>query len=532
MWNKGWRDRIWSEFDNHFDVIVIGGGITGAGIFREAAFAGYKVLLLEANDFASGTSSRSSKLVHGGLRYLKNFQFKTTLNSVSERQQLLKHGKGLINHLDILFASYQGDKVPAWQMGLGMAIYGIMAGKWQYERLSCKASKELISGLNPNNLIAGFPYFDAQTDDARLTLRVLQEGADQGGLALNYAKVDSLLRDKNGVAQGVRVIDQAPEHFGRDAEITADIVISATGAWADELRDSAQKKRIRPLRGSHLGFSVERLPLPCSISINHPRDGRPVFAFPWEGITLVGTTDVDAKPDKGKEIPKDPAISQNEAEYLLEFVNFAFPNLGLEAEDVVSTWAGIRPVINTGKADPSKESREHAIWYEDGLLTITGGKLTTFRVMAKDVMKVAKRHLRSKTKPKKHFPILDSSKLIPSEYAERIDELSLARILGRYGVYGEKIIHASGGNLSKVPGSITLWQEIEWAAENERVVHLDDLLLRRTRVGLLLPNGGKEYLDPIRTLTKDSLQWDDTRWDKEVINYNQLIKTSYSMPHH
>ena len=527
MWTNGWRDRVWSQLDTHFDVVVIGGGITGAGILREAAQAGYKVLLVEAHDFSSGTSSRSSKLVHGGLRYLKNFQFKTTLESVSERQNLLKHGEGLIHQLDILFASYEGDTVPAWQMGLGLVIYGIMAGKWQYARLSKKEARDIVSCLNTSHLVAGFPYYDAQTDDARLTLRVLQEGVARGGLAVNYTKAISFARDTKGMVRGVIVQDQAPEQFGREAEISADLVISATGAWADKLREKiGQPNRLRPLRGSHLVFSKERLPLPCSISINHPKDGRPVFAFPWEGATIIGTTDIDTH----GEVVQEPSISSEEAEYLLEFARFAFPRQAVSPEDVLSTWAGIRPVVNTGKANPSKESREHAIWYEDGLLTVTGGKLTTFRVMARDTMRAAHKHLLKKLDVHRKAPILSTSIVDPFELDKFSNPQTVTRLYGRYGIFTpDFIINLDIRKSMEITQTDYLWGELEWAAAYEGVVHLDDLLLRRTRLGLLVPNCGMDLLDEVRDKTANKLGWDEGRWNKEAADYKKLIQGSYQM---
>jgi glycerol-3-phosphate dehydrogenase len=528
MWKGDWREQVRSQFDTHFDIIVIGGGITGAGILREAARLGYKVLLVEANDFASGTSSRSSKLVHGGLRYLKNLQLKTTLESVTERQNLLKHGKGLINHLDIVFASYQGDHTPAWQMGLGLVIYGIMAGKWQYSRLSSAEAQKIIPVLNTDQLVAGFPYYDAQTDDARLTLRVLQEGIHSGGLAINYTKVVSLLRNQHGLVQGVGVIDQTPELEGNESEITADLIINATGAWADHIREKIERpKRLRPLRGSHLVFQQNKLPLPCSVSINHPKDGRPVFAFPWEGVTVVGTTDIDTY----GEVPNNPKISEEEAEYLLDFVQFAFPNQELAFDDVLSTWAGIRPVINTGKDNPSKESREHAIWFEDGLLSVTGGKLTTFRVMAWDVMKNAIKHLDNKKFSPSSLPILSRPKLNGSAYDIEISEAVLNRLIGRYGDYTEDILNNGTKTTPEfIPETQTIWRELEWTAENEGIIHLEDLLLRRTRIGFLLPDGGRNLLPEIRAKIGDKMPWSDERWQNEIEMYTSLIDIAYSLP--
>src|SRR5512145_1412598 len=290
-WTKGWRERVWSQLDQPWDMIIIGGGITGAGILRQATHAGLRALLVEAHDFASGTSSRSSKMVHGGLRYLSTGQIKLTMESVHERQRLLHEGTGLIDPLEFLLVSYKGDRPPAWIFAVGLMIYDTLAMRWQHQRESVNEMETLCPQLTRNSLAGGFRFFDAQTDDARMVLRVLQEGVRAGGSAINYARVEGLLRDPRGRVCGVQLRDQAAN---RTAEVMAPVVVNATGAWADELRGTlGQPRRLRQLCGSHLIFPREKLPVNKVISFLHPVDRRPVFAFPWEGVTLIGTTDVD-----------------------------------------------------------------------------------------------------------------------------------------------------------------------------------------------------------------------------------------------
>src|SRR5512142_1880015 len=292
-WTKGWRARVWGELDQKWDLLIVGGGITGAGILRQAAHAKLRALLVEADDFASGTSSRSSKLVHGGLRYLKNAQIKVTLESVREREYLLKQGRGLVNRLGFLYACLQGDSIPGWIFGIGLGIYDIMARQWSHRSYDIDDMRELCLALTTPALLSGYRYFDANTDDARLVLRLLRESVADGALALNYARVDSLLRTRDGRVCGVALRDTSGE-VERQTEVLAKVVVNATGAWADELRGNLQQRpRLRPLRGSHLVFPFQRLPLTRAVSFLHPRDGRPVFALPWEGVTLFGTTDVD-----------------------------------------------------------------------------------------------------------------------------------------------------------------------------------------------------------------------------------------------
>jgi len=526
-WTRGWRDQVWGELDQKWDLLIIGGGITGAGILRQAAHAKLRALLVEADDFASGTSSRSSKLVHGGLRYLKNAQIRLTLESVREREYLLKQGRGLVNRLGFLYACLQGDSIPGWVFGAGLAVYDIMARQWSHRSYDVDDMRELCPALTTSALRSGYRYFDANTDDARLVLRLLRESVADGALALNYARVDSLLRTRDGRVCGVVLRDTSGE-AERQREVCAKVVINATGAWADELRLKVeQKPRLRPLRGSHLVFPFQRLPLTRAVSFLHPRDGRPVFALPWEGAILFGTTDVD----HGPHLQTDPSISSAEAEYLLAGLQFVFPELQLTFDDVVSTYSGLRPVVNTGKADPSKESREHAIWDENGLLTVSGGKLTTFRPMARDALKAVRKHLGHI--PFDHdTPVLDSfPPKAESLFADsRLTPAQGLRLLARYGTQSiRSFIAASAADLKPIPGTPYFWAELRQAACAEGVIHLDDLLLRRVRLGLLLPNGGIDLLPRIRLIVQPELGWDDARWEEEVIDYTELWKRAYGI---
>jgi len=525
-WTKGWRDRAWSELNQDWDVVIIGGGITGAGILRQCVHAGLKVLLVEADDFASGTSSRSSKLVHGGMRYLKNAQVRVTLESVTEREYLLKQGRGLVNRLGFLYTCLPGDHMPGWVFGAGLVVYDLMARQWSHRSYDTEDMRELCPSLTVPGLRGGFRYFDAQTDDARLVLRLLRESVSGGALALNYARVESLLKMNTGRVCGVVLRDTSGES-DRQVEVKGRVVINATGAWADKLRkDVGKVPRLRPLRGSHLVFPLGRLPLTRAVSFLHPQDGRPVFALPWEGAVVFGTTDVDHGPD----LVTDPAISTAEAEYLLDGLKFVFPQLELTFADVSATYSGIRPVVDTGKADPSKESREHVLWDENGLLTVSGGKLTTFRIMARDALKAVRRHLgRIPFDP--DIPVLDA---IPPEaeaacVASNFSPTQCLRLLARYGPGSVVLFAASGTDLQPVEGTIYLWAELRQAARTEGVVHLDDLLLRRVRLGLLVPNGGLDQMARIRSIVQPELGWDDARWQAEEKSYAELWKRAYQL---
>ncbi len=527
MWQKGWRDQIWSQLDQPWDLIVVGGGITGAGILREATRAGLKTLLVEARDFASGTSSRSSKLVHGGFRYLRNAQIRLTYESVRERERLLKQGRGLVSPLGFLLANFRGDRIPAWVFGAGLVIYDLLAYKWGHQHYDANGIRNLCSPLTSPDLLGGYRYIDAQTDDARLVLRVIREAVRDGGTALNYARVEGLLRLRSGRVTGVSICDQAPVTHGRTVEVEAPVVINATGAWADELRTQINGiPRLRKLRGGHLIFPWERLPLPRAVSILHPVDGRPVFAFPWEAVTLVGTTDVDHNVAPIDE----PAISEGEANYLMQAVDKAFPEAGLQLEDIQVTFAGVRPVVDTGIADPSKESREYVVWHEDGLLTVTGGKLTTFRLMAHDALRSMRRWLPGRPAFDRKLQVLDKPPAESSLYAD-LDPAARLWLIGRHGADAPAVLAAANPEeLQPIGESPALMAELRWAARAEGVVHLEDLLLRRVRLGLLIPDGGLTMLEEIRAVVQPELKWDDARWIHEVEHYTQLWQSCYQLP--
>ena len=534
MWNSGWRNQIWSSLDQPFDLIVIGGGITGGGIFLEAARAGLKTLLVEAHDFASGTSSRSSKLVHGGFRYLKNGQIKITIDSVRERDRLLREGRGLINQIGFLIASYKGDRLPMWALGLGLTLYDLLAFKWGHKYYAVEGLLDLCPQLNPQGLIGGYRYFDALTDDARLVLRIIRQGVLRGGFAINYARVERILRTNSGMVSGVIIQDMAPEGLRSKVEVQSTAVINATGAWADEVRSKAfqssqkhqaRKPKIRRLRGSHLVFPKEKLPLTRAVSIWHPTDKRPVFTIPWEGVTIVGTTDVDYD----AKMETNPCISQAEVDYLLEIIRFTFPSLDLGKEDVQSTFSGIRSVIDTGKEDPSKESREHMLWYENGLLTITGGKLTTFRLMAHQALNLLKRKIPELCSIDNGSPVFDSPNLKLLTHAP-IETSEAIRLIGRYGRDAELLVEtAKPSEFSHVESTGNLWAEIRWAAKSEGIIHLEDLLLRRVRLGNLLPGGGLSVIDRIKKIVQEELCWNDKRWNEEIGSYKLLLEKSYSI---
>ncbi|MFC1814010.1 glycerol-3-phosphate dehydrogenase/oxidase, partial [Thermodesulfobacteriota bacterium] len=304
-------------------------------------------------------------------------------------------------------------------------------------------------------------------------------------------------------------------------------VINATGAWAEMLHPSPDRKlHLRPLRGSHLVLPSRVLPIDQAISFIHPSDNRAIFVIPWEGVVLVGTTDLDHKED----LSLEPAITEEEMRYLIEGTKTLFPALDISLKDCVSTFAGIRPVLSKRDRAPSEESREHVVWKEKGLVTITGGKLTTFRKLSLDALKAIKPFMPAEKSPDPGDPVFSPVPESPEEPHGLLPHV-WRNLYGRYGESANNLIRAAAPeNRTIIPGTRTLWAELVYAAENEQVRHLTDLLLRRVRIGLLLPYGGKNYLGRIQKLCSPVLPWDKKRWKQEKKLYLETWKSAHSFP--
>lgn len=519
-WNAAWRAAALPALAaREWDLIVVGGGITGAGILREAARRGWSCLLLEQRDFAWGTSSRSSKMVHGGLRYIAKGQIGLTRDSVRERQRLLAEAPGLVDPLSFLMPHRGGFPGPR-VFGTLLALYDALAGVRNHRYHPLPQLRFLAPGLGKAGLQGGTQFFDAVTDDARLVMRVLAEARREGGEALNGMRVLELTRDQGRVTG---LVAEDAEGGGRLA-FRSRAVALATGAWADELRRREGPEHIRPLRGSHLLLPAWRLPLAHAISFMHPDDGRPVFVFPWEGATVVGTTDLDHRTG----LTEDAAISAEEVDYLLAACAAQFPDAAIGRADVLSTWAGVRPVVSDG-ADgrkPSDEKREHVLWTEPGCVTLAGGKLTTFRLLALEVLQACA-PFTGREVADHGSAVFTPAPLPPLPVGAGLQR----RLAGRHGPELARLapwLERLGSE--RVGGSEVLWAELAWAAEGELVLHLDDLLLRRTRLGLLVAEGGQAYLPRIRALCQPLLEWDDARWAHEEQAYRALWRRYYSLP--
>lgn len=523
MWEKGWRQQTWSQLDQAWDILIVGGGITGAGILRRAVEEGYSALLVETGDFSSGTSSRSSKLIHGGFRYLRNRQFNVTRESVREREWLLKEAPHLVTPLGFLMPSPNNSKV-AQQYIIGVVIYDLLAPKWQHSHLSRSELLARCPLLESEDLNGGFLYYDAAMDDSRVVLRLLSESVAAGGTALNYTRATRLIKDAAGRVHGVVLSDQSPLSLG-EREVQAKVVINAAGPWSDDLRAQVGgSARLRRLRGSHLVFPRERLNLHQAITLRHPVDGRAMFAVPWEGVTLVGTTDLDHAYLLSH---GEPFTTPQEVEYILSAARATFPSLNLVEADILSTFSGVRPIISTGHADPSKESRTHAVWEENGMVTITGGKYTTFRIMAEDALRMALPFLAHPSDLSRRKPYF--SQLPAIKPPQGIAPQTWNRILGRYGGETPQLLECAGlDGYEPIHHLPNIWAELRWAARCGAVEHLDDLLLRRVRLGLQLPDGARADMDKIRSLVQCELGWSDARWDAELARYYDIYAKYYS----
>ena len=368
-----------------FDVLVIGGGITGAGIARDAAMRGLSVALVERDDFGSGTSSRSSRLVHGGLRYLEHGDFHLVFESSRERRILLRIAPHLVRPQAFIWPVYEDARVPAWKLAAGLFVYDALSlfrNVGPGRRLDVGTILEMEPAIRQAGLVGGARYFDAATDDSRLTLANARAAAEAGAAVANHVEVHELMTER-GAVRGAVAIDTLT---GRRIPIAARAVVNASGPWSDSIRrlaDPHATQSLRRSKGVHVAVPRARVGNQGALTILSPIDGRVMFILPAGPLTIVGTTETDysGPADRVRATPDDLT-------YLLRSANAYFPHARLTPEDVVSVWAGIRPLVaSNGDGEPGSTSREHAItWTSPGLVTVSGGKLTTYRSMAVEVV--------------------------------------------------------------------------------------------------------------------------------------------------
>ncbi len=522
MFPREWRPRGWRRLTEPLDLLVVGGGITGAGILHDAVLRGLKVGLVEKGDFGSGTSSRSSKLIHGGLRYLKRMQLRITRTACRERDLLALHNPHLISPVRFLYPSYRGDATPGWQVALGLSMYDHLTPvRHRHERVEATAVRRLASTIATDDLEFGLLYDDAVADDARLVLAVLAAGVLAGGTAVSYARLEELRRNDQGRVAGAMVRDL---ETGAVHEVRAEVVVNATGAWCDEVRALAgrSKARVRPSRGSHLLLERRALPLECAVTGLSPDDGRPVFAVPHPEGVLIGTTDLfhDGPLD-------NPHPTPEEISYLLRYARSAFPGARLGFGDVCGAFAGVRPILDSGAEDPSAASREEAVWEEEGLLSTAGGKLTTYRATAEEVVDEAVRLLPEQRRAEMGPPSPGSASLPwrvhPSTALAVLAESGVpAGVAGglvrRLGALAwAAAATAREGELEPLADDLDLCAaELLWHARFGAVVHLEDLLLRRVRLGMWQPRRCLELAPRLRSPLRRVLGWEVSRWRREL----------------
>jgi glycerol-3-phosphate dehydrogenase len=521
---------------DEFDIVVVGGGITGAGVALDAATRGYSVALVERRDFSAGTSSRSSKLVHGGLRYLQNFDLGLVREALLERGLLTSLAPHLVRPLPLVVPSF-GGKRPDRMLGTGLHLYDRMSRElrrssqvdWNPDRhrtIEGHEVLELIPALAEREPTAGYLFYDCQTDDSRLVLTVLGEAERFGAVVANRLEVQSLLHDDSGYARGVRVQDRMG-----DAEfvIRAGSVVNATGVWADrispdEFYEAEDVPHIRPSRGTHVTLSSEKLPLHGGGVIAPAGKGRTIFILPWLGRTLIGTTDIDY--DGGLDhIPP----SEDDVEYLLGAANDFF-GTDLGPADLTGAYAGVRPLISSGDPKKSVDISRRAELYEtdSGMLTITGGKLTTFRRMAKQVVdRIVERDGREAPCRTHEIPLGMATTVEELPEVEGVDHDSRALLVHRYGYFANEVLaltdEAPELRQRIVPDLPDLMAEVLVAARFEQAQSLGDVFLRRTRLGLLAAPVVCDGEVPRRVarLMGSELGWDDTRVETELSRWQQ-----------
>ncbi|HSA57929.1 MAG TPA: glycerol-3-phosphate dehydrogenase/oxidase, partial [Gemmatimonadaceae bacterium] len=472
-----------------FDLVVIGGGITGAGVARDAALRGLRTALIEREDFASGTSSRSSRLIHGGVRYLEHGHLRLVFESSRERRTLLRIAPHLVRPLAFTWPVYRGARISRLKLAAGLALYDALAlfrNVARHDVLSARGVLESEPLLRREALKGGARYFDASTDDARLTLANVMAARDAGAVVLNHAPVSALVRSPARVT-GVEVLDTASMH---GVTVRAEIVVNATGPWSDEIRrleSPAGPPTIRGAKGAHIAVPRSRVGNRDALALLHPTDGRVLFVVPAGEQAIVGTTETLSLAPPGQ-----VRASREDVRYLLAAANYFFPATGLGERDVISAWAGIRPLAAalTGE-ETGSASREHAIAEgPGGMVHVTGGKLTTYRAMAEEIVDDVLRRLGSPMVRKcvtasQPLPGGEISLPMVREEARTITDPRLRdRLTASYGTRWEQVwsLGERDGRL-RVPVADDvpfIGAEYVYAAAEEMAESLGDLLIRRT----------------------------------------------------
>lgn len=504
------------SFNDYWDIVIVGGGATGLGCAVDAASRGYKTLLLEMADFAKGTSSRSTKLVHGGVRYLQQGDVSLVIEALHERGLMIQNAPHLVSHQSFIVPSYEWWNGPFY--GIGMKVYDALAGKLgikKSENLTKEEVLEKIPTLEPEGLRGGVIYYDGQFDDARLAINLAQTAADEGAIPLNYMKVKSLIKNGSGFVEGL----VAQDHInGEEFKINARVVVNATGIFSDsilKMDDQDHQNMIQCAQGIHLVLDKEFLPGDAAIMVPHTDDGRVLFAVPWHGKAIVGTTDTPIdKPSL------EPVALEEEIEFVLRHAKQYLAKNPVRS-DVQSVFAGLRPLVKPADAKNTSEiSRSHHLQVsESGLVTIAGGKWTTYRKMAEDTIDQASvvAGLEFKKSGTKNLRIHGWLKNVDRSDAHSVygsDRVAFDALLEEDESYKEKLHPA----LPFVVG------EVIWALRNEMAQTLEDILSRRTRALLLNAKACVEMAEKVATIMADELGKDSDWIRSEVNEFNEIAK--------
>lgn len=480
-----------------FDVLIIGGGITGAGTALDCVLRGFRTALIDKGDFAGGTSSVSSKLVHGGLRYLEHGDFSLVYEALHERRLLLENAPHLVHPLQFFIPFTSGARVPPWKYRVGLTLYDLLAGRGNLHRsrpVSLRELRHSVPGLRPEELQGGAAYFDAQMDDARLCIEVLRSAVGAGASVANYVEAVAFERS-GGQLAGILALDRLG---GTTFPIRARQIVNAAGPWVDSvcrLAGDAGPPRLKPTKGVHIVTAGRGLP--AAFLLLHPKDGRVFFVIPWLGKTLIGTTDTF-----GDETPDALHVTAGDVAYLLEGHNYFFAP-ALAEVDVLGSFAGLRPLIASRPGEPSAMSREFAlIESPSGLVSVAGGKYTTYRHMAEVVTDAVARRLgrtrRSRTRHQKldGAPLVDWKRFLPHESADLAAKYGLSSEAARHlvGRYGRRAADVAGFLKDRpdltspvIAGEPDLRVEFVYQRAHEMAIKPADFLLRRTRLGLFHP---------------------------------------------
>jgi len=534
------RENMERLAEEEFDLLIIGGGITGVAIARDAAMRGFRTALVEKGDFGSGTSSRSTRLIHGGIRYLEYGEFKLVFDACSERRVLRQIAPRLVRPLPFLWPLYRGQRPASWKPRVAMTLYdalslfrNVQRHRWMNPS-EAQRREPLVAG---RGLLSVGRYYDAQVDDARLTLATAKAAHFHDAVIVNYARVVGLMKARGRVV-GAQVVDERWDSVGspspnREVEVRAKVVVNATGVWADDIRDldeHHERPMIRPTKGIHLLLPRARLSSQHAVVFSVPRDGRHIFLIPWNDFTLVGTTDTDYEGDLD-----NPAATRDDVEYLLEAVQRTFPGAQIESGDVISTFAGLRPLV-FAPGSPSARSRAHVIVKdESGLVTLIGGKLTISRLMAEQLTDcVQKRlaeefgvHAQSGCRTKEPLETAQIGRVPVSS----VDDAVGKHLVKAYGSDAAWVLAYAEENpsLAKriVPGLPYLMGEALYAVQHEMALTLCDVLIRRTHVICETRDGGLEQARMVAELMARRLGWNEEEIERQVSDYAAQVALAH-----